>query len=237
MSFNEAFFSVPPAVAPSLHTSSRTGNKVERKKYLTSEYDVVSKPDRIMINPFESDINDLFTLSPKVLQVNNARYAIFILTLPFMYAGDTSEGNDARLLVEIKPDGRTAKVTFVTPSILLTPNRLAGKKLPGQHHIVSQAFQNWLSENTEKKGDQLGFDIVLDIPFAAETSTSSDILPHNSGQIISCAASKSSDKATACDVLHSFVVVFKERGNGFNCSRKVISTYVTFSDDDDDDSL
>jgi hypothetical protein len=53
---------------------------------------IITKPDRIMINGFESDINDLFTLSPKVLNVNGVRYAIFILTLPFMYGGAFERG-------------------------------------------------------------------------------------------------------------------------------------------------
>jgi hypothetical protein len=73
-----------------------------------------------------------------------------------------------------------------------------------------------LSENAEKKGDQLSFDIILDIP------------------VVSCTSTKSKDKATVYDILHSFIMVFKERGNGFNCARKVIGECIEFSDDDED---
>jgi hypothetical protein len=228
-SFHDSFFS-----SPELTRGLYDDNKERGEKCATgSKNKIITKPDRIMINGFESDINELFTLAPKVLNVNGVRFAIFILTLPFMY-GRTSEGSDGPLLVDIKPDGRSAKITFCTPSILLSSNRLAGRKLPGHHHIVSQAFQNWLSEHAEKKGDQLSFDIVLDIPFAAERSTSSDIIPHDSGQVVSCTSTKGKGKATVYDILHSFILVFKERGNGFHCARKVIGEYINFSDDDED---
>ena len=66
----------------------------------------------------------------------------------------------------------------------------------------------------EKKGNQLSSNLVLDIPFAAERSTSSDLLPHDLGQAVSCTYTKSKDEAEVYDILHSFIMVFKERGNG-----------------------
>ena len=232
--FHDSFFSGPEFTGSLYDYNQERGEKWESARSATgSKIKLITKPDRIMINGFESDINELFTLAPRVLNVNGVRFAIFILTLPFMY-GRASDGSDNPLLVDIRPDGRSAKVTFCTPSILLTSNHLAGRKLPGHHHIVSQAFRNWLSEHAEKKGDQLSFDIVLDIPFAAERSTSSDLLPHDSGQVVSCTSTKSKDKATVYDILHSFILVFKERGNGFHCARTVIGEFINFSDDDED---
>jgi hypothetical protein len=141
-SYHDSFFSSPGFIHGLHDDNQGRGEKQQSARNTSGSSDkIITKPDCIMINGFESDINDLFTLSTKVLNVNGMRYAIFILTLPFMYEG-ASEGNDCPLLVDIRPDGRTAKVTFSTPRVLLTSNCLAGRKLSGRHHIVSQAFQN-----------------------------------------------------------------------------------------------
>ena len=192
------------------------------------------KLQKITINTEESDLQDLFVLAPEVIQVMNDRYGIFILHLPFINL-------DASLLrCIVTNNGRCAKITVGTPAYLLNPERVAGTKLPGKHHIVKQKIYEVLMRRAESADQPIEHNIFLDLPFEAEPTTSSDLFADKTikGQVSSCvfARVENSNIVLPNQTISTYVLVFKERVNGFAISKKVQSRGVLNLSSDDDES-
>ena len=203
---------------------------------------------KITIDRNESDLDSLFALAPEIVEVDSSTYGIFIFILPFVI------NNPNHLKVVIAKNGRSAKVTFTTPPYLLNAQRIAGCVLTGgKQNLVRQRIDSVIADQVEGHGDNVSFYVVLDIPFEAEAETSSDLFPQkddvrndaptSSGQFCTTTYfgpdTDPDENADPQDFLHTFVLIFKKKSNGFKAkiriSTNVVATLDFGSDDMDDE--
>lgn len=206
-------FSPPPAPA--------TGHPTTQPPPITSPPPPSGTPkkkennhrsDRISINIQESDVQEIFVTFTDVITVNHNKYACAVFEMPFQQNDD-----DDLVNISISANGRQATLTMTYPKEYLLPSKVVGCELYGKGNIVTQSVRTWSRENMRKKGDKVSFDLVLDLPFEAESKTSADLfLPKmKSGQVYSMTRLGNYQNACPEDYLSTCFFVFKERGNGF----------------------
>lgn len=228
---NNSFFDSPKLGILGVQADNReTGQALEPIKH---QKRCSSSKESIMINQNESDLDDLFVCRPRIITANTNKYAIMIIELPFFF-------DESVATVVVEDNGRQATVSFKLPHYLVDASKVVGIKLKGVHNIVSNSILNWVMTQVNKKGDDLTYKLVLDLPFEAETSTSSDLLGGQSGSLISLSYGKAISSKTRKQELDpalfvsTLVLVFKERSNDFCVSTKVKSSIARLSDSSDE---
>ena len=184
-------------------------------------------PDRVSINIQESDVQEICVTFTDVITVNHNRYACAVFEMPFQQNND-----DDLVNISISANGRQATLTMTYPKEYLVPSKVVGCELYGKGNIVTQSIRQWSRENMRKRGDKVSFELVLDLPFAAESRTSPDLFPTKmkSGQVYAMTRLGTYPSACPEDFLSTCFFVFKERGQGFTAKTTMEAVQLKLND-------
>lgn len=138
----------------------------------------------------------------------------------------------------VSQDGRSATITVLTPTYILKPERITGVKMKGAQHIVKQKIYESLQLRTKSESGLVDHDIVLNLPFEVEPSTSSDLFRDKTvkGQVTCCNfVGTDHSNIQPNETVSTYVLVFKKRTNGFAIDSKVTCKGVLNLSSDDED--
>lgn len=126
--------------------------------------------DRVKLNIGASNVQRFYHIvTPRVIQHDGSRFALCSLKVPPSYSNHVE--------VKVRACGRQAEVTFTKPKVCENEIVLLGDvSNRSDMDIVYEAIRETIASQKEREETRITHKLVLDLPFHADPSTSTELL-------------------------------------------------------------